>query len=106
MQAELAFDEAELRRRDQPPVRHANAIERAVEIRVPEIEEVSELGEAGREVVVLPDIALQQLGVVRKPVEDLGRGEREALDLAKERSVHVESPAGPVVFDSLHVYKC
>ena len=88
MQPELALDEAELCRRDQPPVRHANAEERAVEIGVPEIEEVEELGEARGEVVVLPDIALQQLRVVRQPVEDFRRGQLEPLDLAKEGRVH------------------
>ena len=61
VQPELARDEAELGRRDQAPMHHANAIERAVEIGRPEIEEVGELGKARREVVVLPDIALQQL---------------------------------------------
>ena len=62
MQPELAFDKAELGGRDQSPVRHANAVERAVEIGVPEAEEVGELGKARGEIVILPDIALQELG--------------------------------------------
>jgi hypothetical protein len=51
MQAKLALDEAELGRRDEPAVRHADAVERAVEIGVPEIEEVGELWKARREIV-------------------------------------------------------
>src|SRR3990170_6335975 len=88
VQPELAFDETELGRRYQPPMRHANAVQRAVEIGVPEIEEVEELGEAWGEVVVLPDIALQKLRMIRQPVKDFRRGQREPLDLAKEGSVH------------------
>ena len=93
MQPELALDEAELCRRDQPAVRHANAEERAVEIGVPEIEEVEELGEVRGEVVVLPDIALQQLRVVRQPVEDFRRGglgsarASTAFSASKRRSI-------------------
>src|SRR6185312_1052582 len=103
MQAELALDEAEFGWRDEPAMRHANAVERTIEIGVPEIEEVGQSGEARRDVVVLPYVALQELGVVGKAVEDLRRGEREALDLPKEGSIHVERPAGPVFFDSVSI---
>ena len=48
MQPELAPDEAELRGRNQPPMRHADPVKRAIEIRRPEIEEVGELGETWR----------------------------------------------------------
>jgi hypothetical protein len=84
MPQELAIDEAELARRDQPTVRNANAVQRAVEISVPKIEKVDELWEAGREVVVLPDIALQKLGMIWEAIEDLRGGEGEALELANE----------------------
>jgi hypothetical protein len=36
----------------------------------------------------LPDVALQELRVVGEAIEDLGRGEREAFDLAQEAIVH------------------
>jgi hypothetical protein len=101
VQTELALDEAELRRRDQPPMCDANAVQRAVEIGVPEIEEVEELGEARGEVVVLPDIALQKLRVIRQAIENFRRGQREPLDLAKEGSVHGFVPCWSVFFSFL-----
>src|SRR5262245_27487176 len=88
VQPELAFDKAEFGGRDQPPVRHANAVERAVEIGVPEAEEIGELGKARGEIVILPDIALQEPRIVRQTVEDLRGCQREAVDLAKEGAVH------------------
>src|SRR5262245_57815179 len=68
MQPEFAFDKAEVGGRNQPTVRHANAVERAVEIGVPEAEEIGELGEARGEIVVLPDIALQKPRIIRQTV--------------------------------------
>ena len=93
MQPELAVDEIELGRRDQAAMRDPHAIERAVEIGRPEIEEVDELGKARRKIVVLPDIALQQPLMVWKAVEDLGGRQRKALDLAKEGRVGMAIPA-------------
>ena len=87
MQAEFAGHEAELGRLDQPPMRDQHAVERAVEIAIPEIEEVDELREARRDIVILPDIALKQLGVIWQAVEDLRRGQREPLDLPEEVGV-------------------
>src|SRR5262245_45039463 len=98
MEQELAIHEAEVTRRDQSPVRDSNAVERAVEIGIPEVEKVDEFGEARREVVVLPDIALQKLGMVGQAVEYFCCGQREALELASEGSVHLLSAAGPVLF--------
>src|SRR5262245_56322256 len=93
MQPELAADEAELRGRDQPAMRHSHAIERAVEIGLPKIEELDELGKARREIVILPDVALQQHLMIRKAVDDLRRGQRKSLDLAKESRVDHRNPA-------------
>src|SRR5688572_10437417 len=74
-------------------MRHQHAVERAVEIGLPEIEKVDELGETRREVVVLPDIALQQLGMIGQAIKNLGRGQREPLDLTFEGGVGHGSPA-------------
>jgi hypothetical protein len=102
MQAELAFDKAELGRSDQPAMGDADAVERALQISRPEIEKVSELGEARREIVILPDIALQKLRMVGKAIEDLGGGQREAFDLAEG-----SNPAGlSRIFGIIRNYKC
>ena len=87
MQPEHAVDEVELGRRDQPAMRHPHAIERAVKIGLPEIEKVDELGKARREIVVLPDIALQQRLMIRKAVDDFRRGQSEAFELTTESRV-------------------
>src|SRR5687767_3262623 len=93
MQAKLAFDEGELGRRDQPPMRDPDTIERAVEIGGPEVQKIRKLGKARREIVILPDIALEEARMVRDAIEDLGRGEGEALDLALEGMVGHGGPA-------------
>jgi hypothetical protein len=67
---------------------NANAIKRAVEIGGPEIEKIGELRKARRQIVILPDIALQQSRVIGEAVKDFRRGERKALDLAKQGGVH------------------
>ena len=79
MQAKLARDEAEFRRRDQAPMRDPHSVKRPVEIGAPEAEKIRELRKARDKVVVLPKIALQQFGVVRQAVKDFRRGEREAF---------------------------
>jgi len=59
VQPEFALNEAELLRGDQPPMGDANPIERPIKIGGPEFQEIDEFRKVRREVVVLPDIALQ-----------------------------------------------
>ena len=59
VQPEFALNEAELLRGDQPSMGDANPIERPIKIGGPEIQEIDEFRKVRREVVVLPDIALQ-----------------------------------------------
>src|SRR5262245_2949556 len=47
----------------------------------PEIEEFIELRKCRAEIVILPDIALQQPRVIRPPVESVGSGQPIALKL-------------------------
>src|SRR5947209_986619 len=47
-------------------------MELALDVAAPEFEEAAELGKIRSEVELLPDKALQQIGVVRHPVNDLG----------------------------------
>ncbi len=59
----------------------------AIEFGGPEVEEVFEFREARREIVFLPDVALQQSRIIRQVVEDLCRGEAEALQLGAKIGV-------------------
>src|SRR5262245_31093216 len=104
MQPELAVDEVELGRRDQPAMRDAHTVERAVKIGFPEIEKAGELGKARREIVVLPDIALQQHLMIRKAVDDLRRSEREAFELSSESRVGHGPPACLLFLPRLKCY--
>ena len=81
MQPEFSVDRPDLRRLDQPRVRHRHRVQRALELFQPEIEEFIELGKVRAEIVVLPDIGLQEPGMVRPPVEDVGGGQAVALEL-------------------------
>ena len=47
----------------------------ALDVAAPEFQEAPELGKVRSEVELLPDKALQQVGVVRHPVDDLRRGQ-------------------------------
>jgi len=54
-----------------PGLPHANRVKLAVEVAAPEFEEPAQLGEIRGKVELLPDEALQQVGVVRQMVNDL-----------------------------------
>src|SRR5580700_5427125 len=84
MQPEFAVDGADFRRLDQPRVRHRDRVQRALQLLQPEIEEFVELGKVRAEIVVLPDIGLQEPGMIGPPVEDVGGGQAVALELPAE----------------------
>ena len=71
VQPELAVDRPQLGRLDQLAVRHLHRMQRAVELLHPEGEEALQLGKFREQVVVLPDVGLQQPRMVRPTVEDL-----------------------------------
>ena len=73
----------------------AHPIERSIKIGSPEIQEIDELREVRREVVVLPDVALQQSRIVRQAVYDLRSGEGEPFDLANATRAAVEEGIVP-----------
>ena len=66
MQPELAVDRTDLGRLDQPGMRHGDRVQRALQGLQPEIEEFVERWKYRTEIVILPDIALQQPGVIRR----------------------------------------
>ena len=79
-----------------PLVSHRHAIELAVEIARPEVKEVFEPREAGMDVVLLPDIALQERRMFRHAIENLCRCQAEAGQLCAEVAIrnggHGQSP--------------
>jgi hypothetical protein len=84
VQDELAVDGLELRRLDQPRMAHAHGVKNPVELVRPEIQEAVKFRKLRRQVVLLPDVALQDRGVVGQVIEDLGRGQAVALELLAE----------------------
>jgi hypothetical protein len=60
----------------------------AVEIVFPEIEELGEGGELGRQIEVLPDEALQNVLVIGHPIEDFSGGQTIVVELRNKTTVH------------------
>src|SRR5215472_2115002 len=73
VQPEHALDRADLGRLDQPRMRHGDRVQRAFQGLQPEIEEFVECRKCRAEIVILPDIALEEPGMIRPPVENIGR---------------------------------
>src|SRR5271169_3556720 len=62
-------------------MRHGHRVQRPFELLEPEVEELVQFREYRAKVVALPDIALQEPGVVRPPVQDVRRGQSIAFEL-------------------------
>src|SRR6185312_981936 len=105
MQPEYAVDGAKLGWLNQPGMRHDHRVEGAIEFFLPKGEEILECREFRKQIVILPDIGLQQRGMIRHPIEDLCRGQPVPQDLlpkiignhAKLHSLHA-APFQQVVF--------
>ncbi|OWV71692.1 hypothetical protein ATY76_31030 [Rhizobium sp. R339] len=63
-------------------------MKRPIELFLPELQEAAHLGKIGGEVVILPDVGLQNRRVVRQVVEDLGGRQTIALQLLFHVLVH------------------
>jgi len=59
MQSEFPADRLKLRRLDQLGVRDANRMKRPLKFLLPEGQEALQLGEFGKQIVVLSDVGLQ-----------------------------------------------
>src|SRR5215472_9702020 len=66
-------------------------MELALDIAAPKFEKAAQLGEIGRTVELLPDEALQQIGVIGKMIDDLRRGQ-PILGGFRVRFAHLTSP--------------
>src|SRR5207248_6441041 len=84
VEPELAVDSPYLRRLDQPRVSNCNGMQRSFERAHPEAEEFLKGREPWAQIILLPDVGLQQRGMIRQTVENLGRGQPIALELPLE----------------------
>jgi hypothetical protein len=67
----------------------------AIELLAPEIEKPQEDREPGRNVQILPDVALEDVGMIRQAVEDLGR--RQAIRARLPNLSHIASSSPPSI---------
>src|SRR6056297_935299 len=84
MQLQHPVDGLEFRRLDQPAMGDRDAVEQAVDLARPEIEEALEHRELRSGIVFLPDEILQQAGMVGQTVEYIGGDQAIALHLLDE----------------------
>src|SRR5690349_25152203 len=75
MQAQRCADVAKPATAGRPRLPDFYRMELALVVGAPELQEAVQLGKIRSEVELLPDKALQQIGVVRHPVDDFGRGQ-------------------------------
>ena len=98
MQPGLAVDRADLGWLDQLRMRHCDRVQRAFQGLQPEIEGFVERRKYRAEIVILPNIALQQPGVIRPPVENVGCGQPIAFKLPPKVLRH-HGPLHPITRD-------
>src|SRR5262249_50600712 len=65
-------------------MRDTHGVQRAFELFLPEGEEAVQFGEFGEEIVVLPDVGLQQPAVVWAPIQDVRGRQTITTDLFTE----------------------
>src|SRR5215470_13576193 len=73
MQLENPVHRPQLGRLDQPRMRHGDREQRSLELFLPESEEILQRREFRKQIVILPDVSLQQRRVIRHPIENLRR---------------------------------
>ena len=82
MEVQLRGGEAHLVSGDEFPRGHLDRVHLAIEVRLPKIEELRQLGKFRSEIVVLPDKRLQEKRMVGEMVEDFRRGQAIKRSLA------------------------
>src|SRR6266404_849335 len=73
VQPKDAVDGAQFGRLDQLGVRNGDGEQRAFELLLPEREKILQRREIRKQIVVLPDIGLQERGMIRHPIKNLCR---------------------------------
>ena len=74
MKPENSIHCLDLDRFDEPGMRNRDRMQHAFERFLPKLQKTLQFREIWVEVVVLPDVALQQPGMVRAPVQNIRRG--------------------------------
>ena len=75
MQLELAVDRANFCRLDQARMRHDDRVQWAFELFQPKVQKLVQVRKTGAEIVILPDIGLEQPRMIRPPIEHIGGGQ-------------------------------
>src|SRR5712691_7224437 len=84
VQPELAVHRSDFGGPDQARMGDRHRKERSLELLEPERQKAVERRKSRAEIVVLPDVGLQQGGMIGKPVEDLRRRQTVAIELASK----------------------
>ena len=84
MEPEFPVDRLELRRLDQLAVCDAHRMQWPPELLHPERQKALQLGKFGKEIVVLPNVRLQQPAMVGTPIQDVRGRQAIATDLSTE----------------------
>src|SRR6185436_14071692 len=84
IQAEQSVDQLPFRGLDEVGVRNTHRMQGTLQFALPEFQELLQAGKQRRQVVVLPDKLLQQLGMVGHMVVDFRRRQAVALELHQE----------------------
>src|SRR6516162_3279209 len=84
VQPEHAVDGANFRRSDQTAVANRDRIEPPLELGLPKLQETLQLRKIRAEIVILPNIGLQQPGMVGSPIHDFGGCQAVSLHLSFE----------------------
>src|SRR5690606_31596591 len=79
MQDELALERAPFAGRNHLPMDVTHRVQRAIQLLLPKLQKALHLREVGRKIVVLPDVALQEGGMIGHAIEDLGGRQAVAL---------------------------
>ena len=83
VQPELRPGMADFGGADDAPAGQYDRMQLALDLMCPEIEEFPEFGIAGRDIVILPDKALQQGRVVGQVIEDFGGRQAIVVELKR-----------------------
>ena len=74
IEPELVADQSQFSRLDQTNMRNPHLVQFALKIALPEFEKTQQFRKAGAEIVILPDVALQQSRVIRQSINDFCGG--------------------------------
>src|SRR5215510_1871934 len=101
--SELSADQSQLCRCEEFLMCDRHAIELAIEVARPEVEELHEPREAWVDIVILPDVALKKRWMIRHAIKDLHRRETEAGELGSEITFrYCDHGRSPHPADTLH----